>query len=220
MQMKNIIFILFSITSISTSCIAQHSISIKGGMTISNLQKYGNEQALKDINLYYDGMFNTTPFYNPYLSLEYAFDYKPFRISSGLSLLSLGANNFIEKNSSTGKIYLTIPLLIGRKWRIVNNFSITAEIGGNFGLKILNIGDVELAKSMDRIEGDIGITGGLETSWKKIKLGTKLQIGLTNYFDWTTQINNNTQRVDFRHSSITFYIGYTLWSSTKNKIKN
>lgn len=197
-----------------TGILAQHNISLQGGLTISNLQKYGTKSALESMSFYSD-IYTTIPFYCPYLSLEYEFDYKKYRFSTGLSLLGLGANNFVFDNHSTAEMYLTLPLLAGIKWDLPKNFSITVEMGVELGIRVFNIGNVVLAKNTGRIGGNIGAVAGLETGWKNFRLGARLHIGLTDYFIWET--SGSDEKVYFKHASGTVYLGYTLWKSGNAK---
>lgn len=188
---------------------AQHNIALQAGITISNLQKYGSKVALENISLYGD-IYNTTPLYCSYLSVEYEFDYKSYRFSTGLSFLSMGANRFVFEDSNTGEAYLTIPILAGKKWTLPKDFSITVEIGIEPGIRILNIGQVALA-SRNKIGGNIGAAMGVEASWKNLRIGARLHIGLTDYFIWET--SGSDEKVYFKHASGTVYLGYTLWKS-------
>ncbi len=208
--MKSILLVL--LVGFCTNIFAQHSISLEGGATVSNLQKYGSKIALEDISK--SEMFDTKPFYFPYLGLSYEFDWHPFCFSTGLSFLTMGATDLIIKNTTTSELYLNLPVLVGRKWDISADAFVSAKIGAEFGLKIINIGELVLAKNYNQLGSNIGAVGVIEGVFKNFKLGARLHIGLTNYYSW--KMKSNQEIVDFKHSSLTIYLGYILWRN-KNK---
>jgi hypothetical protein len=189
---------------------AQHSISIHGGGSVSNLQKYGTPTALEGAGVYSD-LFSTTPYFSPYLGGEYEFHFEPYIFSAGISFLTIGADNFFYKNYSTAEMYLTLPLLIGRKWEVSNDFSISAKAGFDLGWKILNFGEIASAGNIDKANANIGAAGVVQVNWKRTSFGARLHVGLSNYFSWN--VNNSKEQVHFRHSAVTLYVGYTLWKS-------
>ena len=212
--MKKIIFIIIFSLGVFINLSAQHNISINGGLSISNLQKYGSPSALKKISVHNE-LFSTTPYYCPFLGLEYEFDFKRYRFSSGLSFLTMGANDFVFSNETTAEMYLSLPLLAGIKWPISSKTSIMIEAGAEFGLQILNMGTVLLGSRINKINGNIGLVAGIEGAWKNLRFGTRFHLGLTDYFSW--DVNNGKDIIHFKHASITIYLGYTLWNSKRSK---
>ena len=219
--MKKIIFIIIASLGIVINLSAQqHNIALNSGFSISNLLKYGSPAALKTINVYYGELFNTSPYYSPFLGIEYEFDFKRCRFSSGLSFLTMGADDFFFPNEPTGVTYLSLPLLAGIKWPISSKTSIMIEVGAEFGIEILNIGTVTpgnrfFNKINGKIEGNIGLVAGLEGAWKNLRFGTRFHLGLTDYTTW--DVNYGKDITYFRHYSITIYLGYTIWNAEKSK---
>lgn len=191
---------------IVTFATAQHQISIHGGWTISNLQKYGDKAEIKKISAK-GAMFDTRIYQFPYLAAAYEYDWGAFRFSTGLSFLTLGADNYFLPNEAVASMYLTVPLMAGRKWQLSDNTSLTASLGAEFGVRLMSTATITLASDAFRVRGNINAAGGLEVQHKRFKFGAKLHVGLTNYGSWGT-----TPRVYFRHSGITAFIGYVLWS--------
>lgn len=214
--MKSFSIILLLIICNSYHISAQHNISIQGGVSISNLQKYGSKTALQGAGVYSD-LFSTTPYVAPYLGVEYEFHFKPYVFSTGISFLTIGASDFFYKGYNTAEMYITVPILVGRRWLLPKNFAITARLGFDLGWKVLNFGDVATAGNMNRANGNIGAAGVLQGTWKKFSLGARIHVGLTNYFSW--DVNNNKEQIHFRHSAVSVYLGYKIWDSSVVKAK-
>lgn len=210
--MKKILSCFIILYFINTS-FAQHQISIHGGWTVSNLQKYGDQVKIQRISAP-GAMFATRIYHFPYLAGAYEYDWEAFRFSTGLSFLTLGADNYFIPDEAVASMYLTVPLMVGRKWKLSDKTSLTASLGAEFGVRLMSTATITLASDMIRVRGNINAAGGLELQHKRFKFGAKLHIGLVNYSHWGTN-----PRVHFRHSGITTYIGYLLWQRPTKKQK-
>lgn len=191
---------------------AQHKISLYGGWTASRLQVYFKEGVSTSTN---SEVFDFSFLHSPYLAMEYEYDWKKLRISTGLSMTCMGTGRFWGEDQPWAGLYLNIPIIAGLKWDLPKNWSITAETGIEAGLKLSAIGVVFLADTdfisngvlyKKKVQGNINGVLGLEANWKRFRFGTRLQVGLTDFNVW-----NNIATM--KHLAITTYIGYTLWDS-------
>lgn len=203
-----VLFLFFG----SHTIYAQHSISINAGWTISNLYKVASIETFNNAS-YYDEHLNLTLFDAPYASINYNYLHNNFRLSTGLSALSLGANNYILY-SGVGYMYLVAPILAGYQVNFSEKFSMVIEGGADVGLGISRVASVSLPSKVGVARPYIGMVFGLEGKYKRFSLGAKFHLGL-NVFEEVTY-NKGQNVMHLKHIGGTVYIGYTLWDSSKN----
>jgi hypothetical protein len=183
---------------------AQHKISAYAGWTASQSINYQSPARYKE---------TSAVLHMPYLGFEYEYDWKKLRLSTGLSVSTLGRSFSAEKQMPVGSMYANIPLIAGVHFELPKNWGLTLEGGAEFGLEISPISVISYGRNYDnKMEGNINAVAGLETQWKQFRFGTRLQIGLTTYMPWRQDVN-------YKHAGITTYLGYTIWDSKIAKDK-
>ncbi|WMX12864.1 MULTISPECIES: hypothetical protein [unclassified Aureispira] len=213
--MKNIILILL-FTFSSSFISAQHNISATAGWTVSTLYKVGTRAAL-NTSSYYADLYEFTPFYTLNINVKYEYTYNLFRLSTGFSLLSLGANDYFFKGFENVFMYLTIPVLLGYKKNFSKEISLVIEGGSEFGLSLANVGSVINAAKKGQTRPYIGLLFGIEGKYKRFSLGARFHLGLNDFEQHTFSSKNET--IYFKHIGSTIYLGYTIWDSSKVKKK-
>jgi len=212
--MKNIILVIIFTSNISL-VLAQHSISVTGGWTFSTLYKVGNKEALKADALY--GLYNLSLFHAGNISTKYEYSYNMFRLSTGLSLLSLGANDFFSKNFDIAYMYLTIPALFGYKKNFSKDLSLVIEAGGEAGVSVSRVGSVEVLGRRGKTRYYVGLLLGIEGKYKRFSFGARFHLGLNDFEDHT--FSRNEETLYLRNIGSTIYLGYMIWDSSRVKKK-
>ena len=197
----------------SFTALGQHSLSVNTGWTFSNLYKVGTEQTFKSAS-YYDESLNLTLYHAPYVDINYNYLHNNFRLSTGLSALSVGANNYVLE-SAVAYMYLTAPLLVGYQVNFSDRFSLVIEGGGEAGFNLLGLGSVTLASKMNTVFPYLGALFCLEGKYKKFHLGARFHLGLNTFTE--ERFNNGQNVMHLRHIAGTVYIGYTFWDSSQPK---
>jgi len=208
--MKNtILILLFAFSSNFLS--AQHSISVTGGWTFSTLYKVGSKAALNS-----DSYKPTYPFFHAgNIGAKYEYNHQSFRLSTGLSVLSLGSNDFWGLDIAY--MYLTVPVLFGYQKNFSKDLSLVIEGGGEAGVSISNVGSVEVLGRRGKTRYYVGLLLGIEGKYKRFSFGARFHLGLNDFEDYT---NFSTQEtVYFKNIGTTIYLGYTIWDSSKVKNK-
>lgn len=183
---------------------AQHKISAYAGWTASQTQNYQNPALYQEVS---------SVLHMPYLGLEYEYDWKKLRLSTGLSVTTMGRSFSTEKQVPMGSMYANLPIIAGIQFDLPKNWGLTLEGGVELGLEIASVSVITYAGDYDnKIDGTVNALVGLETQWKQFRFGTRLQIGLTTYMPWRSG-------VDYKHLGVTTYLGYTLWDSKIAKEK-
>jgi len=212
--MKNIILVLLLIFYNSILS-AQHSISVTGGWTFSTLYKVGNEEAFKADAFY--GLYNFSLFHAGNINAKYEYTHQSFRLSTGLSLLSLGANGYFSKDGDIAYMYLTVPVLFGYKTTFSENLSLVIEGGGEVGVSVSRVGSVEVLGRRGKTRYYVGLLFGVEGKYKRFSFGARFHLGLNDFEDHT--FSRNEETLYFKHIGSTIYLGYTIWDSSKAKQK-
>lgn len=203
---------VFVLLVFTLSVHAQHKISAYGGWTASKLQVYFNPNVPTGTN---SEVFDFSFLHSPYVAMEYEYDWKKLRLSTGLSMTCLGTGRFWGEDQPWAGIYLNIPVIAGIKWNLPKNWSLTIETGIEAGLKLSAMGVVFVddidgivngVPQKKKVQGNINSILGLEANWKKFRFGARLQVGLTDFKVWNDDAT-------MKHLALTTYIGCTLWDS-------
>lgn len=201
---KAVLFFLYF--SIIINSQAQHQLSAYGGVTFSKIQKTTNPSATTnamDNDLY---AFPILP--AGYLALEYEYDWKFLRLSTGLSFLTFGTSEFLFRDAAWETWYIAVPVIGGVKWNLTKDFDLTIETGLEIGYEIGT--GVWVLSYGDDPWGTLNGIVGIEAKYKRLKWGVRLQYGLTKF-----RVLGANGETTLRHSALTAYIGYTLWNSKK-----
>lgn len=182
---------------------AQHKISAYAGWTASQSQNYQNPPLYKEIS---------AVLHMPYLGFEYEYDWKKLRLSTGLSVTTLGRSISTEKQMAMGSMYVNIPIIAGIQFDLSKNWGLTLEGGAELGIELSSISVISYMGDYNKTKGNINAITGIETQWKQFRFGTRLQIGLTTYLPAQRGVN-------YKHLGLTTYVGYTIWDSKIAKEK-
>lgn len=213
--MKNIIIVLL-LTFYSSLLSAQHRISVTGGWTFSTLYKVGNEEALKADSHY--GLYDLSLFHAGNINVKYEYNYQSFRLSTGLSLLSLGANDFFSRGFDIAYMYLTVPILFGYKKDFSKDLSLVIEGGGEAGGSVSRVGSVEVLGRRGQTRYYVGLLFGVEGKYRRFSLGARFHLGLNDFEE--EYFNKEKDVMYLKHIGGTIYLGYTIWDSSRVKKKN
>ena len=214
--MKNIIFLTILFAFSSSLLSAQHSISVTGGWTFSTLYKVGNKEALKADSRY--GLYNFSLFHAGNINAKYEYTHQSFRLSTGLSLLSLGTNGYFFKDGDIAHMYLTVPVLFGYKKSFSKDLSLVVEGGAEGGPSVMNVGSVVTSSRMSQTRRYyVGLLLGLEVKYRRFSLGARFHLGLNDFEEHL--FNNNQDALYLKHIGGTIYLGYTIWDSSRVKKK-
>lgn len=201
---KSLLLSLFILSCFYNNAQAQHKISVYGGWTASQLQNYKTPHQYPEVS---------AVLHMPYLGFEYEYDWKKLRLSTGLSVSTIGKSVSKEKQLAVGSMYVNLPIIGGIQFDLAKNWGLTIESGVELGLELSSVSVYfTIADYNNKTKGNINGILALETQWKAFRLGTRLQIGLTQYRPWRTIS-------DDRHAAITTYLGYTIWDSQIAKTK-
>lgn len=181
---------------------AQHKISAYAGWTASQTKNYQSP------------IYNeiSAPLHMPYLGFEYEYDWKKLRLSTGLSVTTMGRSFSAEKQVPMGSMYANLPIIVGIQFDLPKNWGFTIETGAELGIQVSSISVIAYGGDPNKVEGNINAILGFETQWKQFRFGAKLQVGLTTYMPWRSGVN-------YKHFGGTTYLGYTLWDSKIAKEK-
>jgi len=146
-----------------------------------------------------------------YGAVEYEYDFKMLRFSTGLSFLTLGTNDYFLSPVQTWRTWYTnVPLILGVKFNLPHDIRFIIESGVELGLE--SGSDINaLSQDRGKYLFHVNAVTGIELEWNRFRLGSRLQIGLTTF--------RNIQETSLSHSAITTYVGYTLWDSQLAKEK-
>lgn len=188
---------------------SQSRISLYGGWTASKIR------AIYDKNTFQPGplagdSFTKFPFWHTiYLGGEFEYDCKKLRISTGFSMMAMGAGGspgFPEYPWVTA--YYTFPLLGGYILELDKGWEMTFEGGVEIGLQR---GGATLRTGGGSHWGNINLVAAVETEWKNFRLGVRGHLGVTNF--------RRAYTIIYKHTGITTYLGYTLWDHGKCKAR-
>jgi len=205
--MKNLLTLGLLLMFASQLSFAQSKISLYGGYTFSEFAFYGQADRLDLYSTDYYGH------HSPYLALEYEYDYKKVRFSTGISTAAMGSRRYLSK-WGVGELYATVPLLAGYQWSFSNNLGLTLEGGLEFGIGYGSLGIVFVDNR--NFKYNIGAAIAIEGQWKRFRYGTRFHLGLTDY---KYVYNTDGTRTPIKHYAFTFYVGYTLWDAQKKRAK-
>lgn len=208
--MKNIILALLFVCS-NSLLFAQHSISVTGGCTFSTLYKTGSKAALNSYSYKPTYPF----FYAGNIGAKYEYRHQSFNLSTGLSLLSLGSNDFWGLDIAY--MYLTVPVLFGYKKNFSKDWSLVIEGGGEVGGSVSRVGSVEVLGRRGQTRYYLGLLLGVEGKYKRFSFGARFHLGLNDFEDHT--FSRSQETVYFKHIGSTIYLGYTIWDSSRIKKK-
>ncbi|MBL4648348.1 MAG: hypothetical protein JKY03_01360 [Aureispira sp.] len=214
--MKNIILVL--LLSFSSNLLsAQHSLSITGGWTFSTFYKVGTKEALK-ASSYYADLYEFTPFHTLNINVKYEYTHQSFRLSTGLSLLSIGSNDYFFEGFENVYMYLTVPVLFGYKKDFSKDISLVIEGGAEAGPSLANVGSVVNLAKRGQTRYYIGLIFGVEGKYRRFSLGARFHLGLN---DFEKEYFNKEKDVMYlKHIGGTIYLGYTIWDSSRVKKRN
>lgn len=128
-------------------------------------------------------------------------------------MLTLGSSSVFIKNLALAELYLTIPLIFGKKWNLPKNWSLTAALGFEVGVYRSAVSGVTF---MGKSDWNMNAILGLEANWRRFRFGARLQVGLTIY-EVIYNVKDRSKDIALRHSGLTVYLGFTLWDSKKSK---
>lgn len=209
--MKYILSLLIAIC-ISNASVGQSKINIYGGWTPSKILVYATEELRQ--RTYFSDLYRLPVYHSPYFALNYEYTHKSFVFTTGLSCFVLGTSEFFLADHSMAMMYINIPLFGGHKWNFSKGWGLKIEGGAEVGVGALNMGLVTFLSTANQTRMNVNLTLGVEGEWKRLRFGTRVQVGVTDYQEVGP---SPTARGVLRHSAITTYIGYTLWDSVKAK---
>jgi hypothetical protein len=211
------LFLLVALASLSSNTsFGQHSLSITGGWTFSTLYKIGTPTAFEH-HYYYSDLFDFSLIHFPNFNLKYNYNAQAFRFSTGLSFLSIGTRDYFWKGTRWAYLYLTVPVLVGRRFKFSKHHSLALEGGIEAGTSVMMVGDLVNAAKFKETLPYVGLILNIENSYKRFIFGIRGHLGLNN-FDYYV-FSTPQETIYFKHISGTVYIGYTFWDSHKAKIR-
>lgn len=201
--MKIIATTLFCICFLQVSW-AQSSLSFYSGWTASTV--YTTNAPFSKVS---DHHLDIQMMHSPYFGgLEYEYDYKKLRLSTGLSFMLMGAQQQPYLWSTLHPVYYwAVPVLAGYHIGLPNNFGLTLEGGLDLGYQQWTNPFMPKPEHSFNLNTVIGIEG----SWKRLRLGVRGRLGLTTFQEY----EGNT----YKHVALTTYLGYTLWDQAKSKAR-
>lgn len=176
---------------------SSHHFRVYGGWTYSYLQRSPSSNAPPDARI---------PLHFPYMGFEYEHNEGIWRLSSGVVCTVFGANDDFSPGSQLpyADAYLAVPLLVGPRWqlgRARRNVSfLTLEVGVEIGVALMHY-----QAQTGSTWGNINTAAALEWEYRRFRLGSRLQLGVTNY--------RIIQGSTYRHLGVTTYVGYELWTA-------
>ena len=181
----------------------EHRIHLQAGWTASYIQRYAAAAPLGTKSNFVDARSVS---HAPYIGLEYEHGFTRsspcdhWQLSTGLHVLTFGANRALFPNAlPNADTYLTLPLLLGHVWRFNRRWQLTIEGGTEVGFALQQRSD-----PLGNTWGNVNVVAAIEVGWHRLRFGTRLQVGVTDY----RLINDSI----YRHSGLTTYVGYRLWS--------
>jgi hypothetical protein len=182
------------------------SISANAGLNLSNTKTF------------IDTTWNTTQIKGTYFGLNISIPIKSLFLQTGISFNQKGFNyqevqtdwfagDTYTLNMSMKTDYLEVPIILGKKFTIKENFGISVFLGGYVASALSgNIvesyeysGQVEkTSESMkwgqdrDFIRLDYGYNFGSELSYKMISIGLKKSYGICNFTNYDGELYNRT----------------------------
>lgn len=210
MQKITLFFLVITFHFFTKKSQAQHKISAYGGWTASKIQIFLSPDSKK--GPIFGDLFALPVLHRPYIAFEYEYDWKRLRLSTGLSTTIWGTSEFFGDTQPWAEMYLNIPIIAGVRFDLPKHWNLTLESGFEAGVRLTNIGVYFLDDYEPRFRGNLNAILGVEANWKHFRLGARLQVGLTTFRYWSSDLW-------FKHSGITTYLGYTIWDSKIAKEK-
>ncbi|BDS10806.1 hypothetical protein [Aureispira anguillae] len=214
--MKYLIFGGILCVFLNTNLWGQHSISINGGWTYSNLYQLATKEAF-EASYYHKELFDFGVVHMPFLGMKYEYIYHSLRLSTGINVLSMGANHYYLEGAENIYMYLTFPIIVGYQFNFKNNYSLVLEGGVEGGTSIANVGSVVALARYKQTRPYIGLLLGLEGKYKRFSLGAKFHLGLNVFDKFVFGATYDDDTLYFKHIGGTVYLGYTLWNSSQSK---
>jgi hypothetical protein len=205
--MRIVALLILLWTNLSYS-VAQSRISITGGWTASKVRAI-NPNPLS--GGYYGSLVNFSFLHYSFQGFEYEYDYKNLRLSTGFSLMVLGAGNlplFSTLPWTTG--YWVIPLLGGYNLQLGKGWGIIFEGGSEVGIAT-NGQPGAVLQTGGTYWGNINAVVGVELGYKRFRLGVRGHWGLTDFRYFLP--------ITYKHTAITTYLSYDLWDHAKAKAR-
>lgn len=190
---------------------AQSRISLYGGWTVSNIRAIYDKNTFQPGPLAEDS-FTKFPFWHtPYMGIEYEYDYKKLRLSTGFIMMSMGAGGMpLYPDYPWVMAYYTFPLLGGYHLKLDKGWDMVFEGGVEIGFQHGNQGNFQ-TRGGGSHWGNINLVVAIETEWKNVRLGVRGHLGVTNF--------RRLSVFTYKHTGITTYLGYTLWDHGKCKAR-
>ncbi|MGH1335801.1 MAG: hypothetical protein ACRBFS_06705 [Aureispira sp.] len=187
---------------------AQSSLDIQIGWTFSNVRVLYDKSTVR-LGPVADEFLLFDPLHRSFLGLTYTYQIQRVHLSTGLSLLILGASDIpAAPDHPWINTYFTTPFMIGYSFSLSKKIplKLTIRTGIDLGYRLGNgvLGD-------EKWWGLLNLTTGLELTWRCFKLGTRGHWGMNNFFEY--------RPFHYHHTGLTTYLGYTFWDSKKAKAK-
>lgn len=193
-----LLWLLLGLTQASAQ---EHRIQVQAGWTASSIQRYAATPTLFQSTF----VDNRAPFHAPFVGVAYEYGFTQidpcnhWQLSTGLSVATFGSNRSnVASPLPYSESYLTMPLLLGHRWRFDRRWHLTVQAGAEIGWAL-----VRRQVALGNTWGNINAVAAVEIGWHRLKLGTRLQVGLTDY-----RIIDDAL---FKHGGLTTYISYLLF---------
>jgi hypothetical protein len=185
---------------------AQSRMSLQLGWTVSKLQTIYDRNIVKG-PVFYEAA-DMPALHAPYGGLEYEYDYKKLRLSTGVSVMTFGSNRMpFFGETSWPTHYWVIPIVGGYRTALSKQLAFIIEGGVDIGFQQGSSGLIGSGNYWGTINGILGV----ELEWQRWRLGTRLHWGLTNF--------RKLPPIIYKHTGITTYLGYTLWDHAQCKAR-
>lgn len=179
----------------------EHRVQLQAGWTVSSIQRYATTPTLFESSF----IDNRVPFHAPFVEVAYEYGFTQinpcnhWQLSTGVSVVTLGSNRSnVLSPLPYSDSYLTLPILLGHRWRFDRRWHLTVQAGAEVGWAL-----VRRQAALGTTWGNINAVVAAEIGWHRFKLGTRLQVGLTDY-----RIIDDAL---FRHGGLTTYISCLLF---------
>jgi hypothetical protein len=188
---------------------AQSRISLYGGWTASKIRAIYDKNSFTPGPLF-DEFFVNFPFWHTiYMGGEFEYDYKKLRLSTGFTMMAMGAGGMpLFPEYPWVVAYYTFPLLGGYHLKLEKGWDLTVEGGVEIGIQNGNPGGPQTPGAH---WGNINVVAAVETEWKHFRLGVRGHLGVTTFRTFDPII--------YKHTAVTTYLGYTLWDHAQCKAR-
>lgn len=194
-------FLLWLLLGLGQVYAQEHQVHLQAGWTVSSIQRYATTPTFTPSSF----IDNRAPLHAPFVGAVYTYGFTQidpcdhWQLSSGISIVTLGSNRSITPSLLPySDSYFTIPILLGHHWRFNRRWHCTVKAGAEIGWAL-----IQRRVSLGSTWGNVNAVLAAEVGWHRFKLGTRLQVGLTDY-----RIINDAL---FRHGGITTYCSYLLY---------